>query len=145
MRHAIDWQAFVCVRDNDWARAGYQQARDRGLSHNRALRGIAARWVRIMWRCWTDRATCHPATHLKNQPPSPRPDPPPPQQPPASRHQPRGPMPHAPIPAPRHPHQPPQIDSGSLRRLSRAAGGPASNPSCVTPVSPPARPALDVP
>lgn len=71
MRHALDWQAFVSVRDNDWARTAYQQARDRGQPHNRALRGIGARWVRILWRCWTDHATYDPATHLKNQPPAP--------------------------------------------------------------------------
>ena len=70
MRHAIDWQTFVSVRDNDWARAAYQQARDRGQPHNRALRGIGARWVRILWRCWTDHTTYDPAVHLKNQPPA---------------------------------------------------------------------------
>ena len=26
----------------------------RGQQHNRALRGLGARWVRILWRCWTD-------------------------------------------------------------------------------------------
>jgi putative transposase len=26
----------------------------RGQQHNRALRGVGARWVRILWRCWTD-------------------------------------------------------------------------------------------
>ena len=68
MRHAIDWRTFVSVRDNAWAHAAYQQARDRRQPHSRALRGIGARWVRILWRCWTDRTTYDPATHLKNQP-----------------------------------------------------------------------------
>src|SRR5262249_42006667 len=53
MRHAVDWWAFTAVRENDWARDAYQQARSRGQQHNRALRGIGARWVRILWRCWT--------------------------------------------------------------------------------------------
>lgn len=68
MRHAIDWWAFVAVRENDWAHQAYQHARDRGQLHNRALRGVGARWTRILWRCWTDHTTYDPAQHLKNQP-----------------------------------------------------------------------------
>lgn len=68
MRHAIDWWAFVSVRENDWAHQAYEQARARGQLHNRALRGIGARWTRILWRCWTDHAAYDPALHLKRQP-----------------------------------------------------------------------------
>lgn len=68
MRHAIDWWAFVSVRENDWAHDAYQQARGRGQLHNRALRGVGARWTRILWRCWTDHTTYDPAVHIKNQP-----------------------------------------------------------------------------
>lgn len=68
MRHAIDWWAFVSVRENDWAHDAYQQARSRGQLHNRALRGVGARWTRILWRCWTDHTTYDPAVHIKNQP-----------------------------------------------------------------------------
>lgn len=57
MRHAIDCWAFVSVRENDWAHPAYEQARARGQQHNRALRGVGARWVRILWRCWTDGTT----------------------------------------------------------------------------------------
>jgi transposase len=70
MRHAIDWWAFVSVRDNPWAREHYDQARARGQQHNRALRGLGARWVRILWRCCTDSTPYDPARHLKGQPPS---------------------------------------------------------------------------
>lgn len=68
MRHAIDWWAFVAVRENDWAHDAYQQARGRGQQHNRALRGIGARWTRILWRCWQDGTTYDQAQHLKNRP-----------------------------------------------------------------------------
>jgi transposase len=67
MRHAIDWWAFVSVRDNPWAHAAYEQARARGQLHNRALRGIGARWTRILWRCWSDHTTYDPDQHMKNQ------------------------------------------------------------------------------
>jgi transposase len=68
MRHAIDWWTFVAVRENEWAHDAYQQARDRGQPHNRALRGVGARWTRILWRCWQDGTTCEQAQHLKNRP-----------------------------------------------------------------------------
>lgn len=68
MRHAIDWWAFVAVRENDWAHDAYQQARGRGQQHNRALRGIGARWTRLLWRCWQDGTTYDQAQHLKNRP-----------------------------------------------------------------------------
>ena len=68
MRHAIDWWAFVAVREDEWSHQAYQQARERGQLHNRALRGVGARWTRILWRCWQDGATYDQAQHLKNRP-----------------------------------------------------------------------------
>lgn len=67
MRHAIDWWTFVSVRENDWAHEAYEQGRARGQLHNRALRGVGARWVRILWRCWTDSTTYDTTQHIKNQ------------------------------------------------------------------------------
>ena len=63
MRHAIDWWAFVSTRENAWAHEAYQQARTRGQQHNRAIRGVGARWVRILWRCWTDHEPYDPSRH----------------------------------------------------------------------------------
>ena len=65
MRHAIDWWAFVSARENDWAKQAYGLARARGQLHNRALRGLGARWVRILWRCWTDGTAYDPQLHLR--------------------------------------------------------------------------------
>jgi transposase len=70
MRHAIDWWAFVAVRENDWAHEAYWQARARGQLHNRAVRGVGARWTRILWRCWTDHTIYDSALHLKDPPAS---------------------------------------------------------------------------
>ena len=41
---------------------------DKTSSANRALRGVGARWTRILWRCWINRNTYDPDRHLKNQP-----------------------------------------------------------------------------
>ena len=63
MRHAIDWWMFVAVREDPWSAEIYQHARTAGQPHHRALRGLGARWVRILWRCWTDHSTYDPAIH----------------------------------------------------------------------------------
>jgi transposase len=68
MRHAIDWWAFVSTRETDWAAAAYEQARARGHGKFRALRGIGARWTRVLWRCWQDRTTYKPERHTTTTP-----------------------------------------------------------------------------
>ena len=55
-------------------RRAYRGARDRRQPHKRALRGIGARWVRILWRCWTDGTIYDPGMHLKTSPWRSRPD-----------------------------------------------------------------------
>ena len=51
MRHAIDWWMFVAAREDPWSADIYHQARAARQPHPRALRGLGARWVRILWRC----------------------------------------------------------------------------------------------
>lgn len=64
MRHAIHWWAFVAVREDPlWSGVLYESARAAGQGHHRALRGIAARWVRILWRCWHDGIEYDPSLH----------------------------------------------------------------------------------
>jgi transposase len=70
MRHAIDWWTFVSVREDPWAGHAYHQGRARGQQHNRALRGVGARWTRILWRCWSDHTTYDPARHTTRPSPA---------------------------------------------------------------------------
>jgi transposase len=37
-----------------WAQAYYQQMRDKGTDHHPAVRALAFKWIRIMFRCWRD-------------------------------------------------------------------------------------------
>ena len=67
MRHAIDWWAFVATREDDWSRAVYDAGRARGQAKYRTLRGLGARWMRILWRCWTDHTTYDPDRHHRSQ------------------------------------------------------------------------------
>jgi transposase len=63
MRHAIDWWAFVAAREDPWSTTIYNASRARGQGKYRALRGLGARWTRIMWRCWTEHTPYDPARH----------------------------------------------------------------------------------
>lgn len=47
-----------------WARAYYQQQRDRGAQHHAAVRSLAAKWIRIIYRCWRDRTPYDDAIYL---------------------------------------------------------------------------------
>ncbi len=38
-----------------WASAYYEQMRGRGLSHHAAVRALAFKWIRVLYRCWKDR------------------------------------------------------------------------------------------
>jgi transposase len=38
-----------------WAKAYYQQMRNKGADHHPAVRALAFKWIRIMFRCWQDR------------------------------------------------------------------------------------------
>ena len=38
-----------------WAQAYYEMLRDRGKRHHTAVRALAFKWIRIMFRCWKDR------------------------------------------------------------------------------------------
>ena len=38
-----------------WAKTYYQLQRGRGKGHHAAVRALAFKWLRIIWRCWQDR------------------------------------------------------------------------------------------
>jgi transposase len=47
--------AAQSIRYSSWARAYYDQMRARGLKHPAAVRALAFKWIRIIYRCWKDR------------------------------------------------------------------------------------------
>jgi hypothetical protein len=63
LREACTWWAYNSLKESTWASEAYRQARTRGQHPYRALRGLGARWVRVLWRCWTDRIPYDPAKH----------------------------------------------------------------------------------
>jgi transposase len=47
----VEW-ATGSIRFSVWARAYYEQQRDKGASHQAAVRALAFKWIRIVFRCW---------------------------------------------------------------------------------------------
>lgn len=43
------------IHQSRWARAYYEQQRERGSRHHAAVRALAFKWQRILFRCWKDR------------------------------------------------------------------------------------------
>lgn len=41
-------------RFSPWAQAFYQQQKSVGKTHQTAIRALAYKWGRILWRCWQD-------------------------------------------------------------------------------------------
>ena len=50
----VEWSEETVAR-SFWARAFYQRQRDKGATHNAAIRALAFKWIRILFRCWVDR------------------------------------------------------------------------------------------
>jgi transposase len=48
-----------------WARAYYQQMRQRGLDHHPVVRSLAFKWIRILYRCWKDHTLYDEARYQK--------------------------------------------------------------------------------
>ena len=42
-------------RWSPWARAYYEQQIEKGAEHHAAIRALAFKWIRILYRCWKDR------------------------------------------------------------------------------------------
>ncbi len=55
LRQTFQEFAGCSILQSDWARACYDQLRKRGKSHHAALRVLAFKWIRIIFRCWKNR------------------------------------------------------------------------------------------
>jgi transposase len=63
LHHWADKSRDKCV----WAQAYYQHKRDHGQSHAAALRCLANRWVKILWKMWQTHTLYDEALHTRNQ------------------------------------------------------------------------------
>ena len=60
----VEW-ASQSIQHSFWAHAYYQQQRARGNSHQAAVRGLAFKWLRILFRCWQDRVPYDESRYLQ--------------------------------------------------------------------------------
>jgi transposase len=49
----------------EWARGYYDQKKKEGKSHHSAIRALAYRWIRIIYRCWKDRIPYDEGKYMK--------------------------------------------------------------------------------
>jgi transposase len=59
----VEWAA-ESIRHSFWARTYYQQQRDKGASHQAAVRTLAFKWIRILFRCWQSRTLYDESVYL---------------------------------------------------------------------------------
>ena len=64
LRQSFHEFAGQSVRFCDWAALFYQQQRARGKGHHAAVRALAYKWIRILFRCWKTRQPYDPELYL---------------------------------------------------------------------------------
>src|SRR5499426_2442326 len=60
----VEWAA-ESIRHAFWAQLYYQQQRDKGKAHQAAVRALAFKWIRILYRCWQDRTPYDESVYLQ--------------------------------------------------------------------------------
>jgi transposase len=60
----VEWAA-ESTRHSFWAQVYYQQQRDKGKAHQVAVRALAFKWIRILYRCWQTRTPYNEALYLQ--------------------------------------------------------------------------------
>ncbi len=61
----IEWAAKT-VNTSYWAGIYYQKQREKGKSHQTAVRALAFKWIRILFRCWKTRMNYDESKYLKS-------------------------------------------------------------------------------
>jgi transposase len=60
----VEWAAQT-INKSYWAGLYYYQQRAKGCSYQAAVRSLAFKWIRILYRCWITRTPYDEATYLK--------------------------------------------------------------------------------
>jgi transposase len=60
----VEWAA-ESIRHSFWAQVYYQQQRDKGKAHQAAVRALAFKWIRILYRCWQERTPYDESVYLQ--------------------------------------------------------------------------------
>jgi transposase len=57
--------ARLSMHQCEWARSYYELQRERGKGHHAAIRALAFKWIRIIYRCWKQRTPYDDARYLE--------------------------------------------------------------------------------
>jgi transposase len=60
----VEWAAQT-INKSFWAGAYYRQQKAKGASHQAAVRALAFKWIRILYRCWQTRKPYDELTYLE--------------------------------------------------------------------------------
>ncbi len=60
----VEWAAQT-INKSFWAGSYYYQQRDKGCSHNAAVRSLAFKWIRILFVCWQNKKPYDESIYLK--------------------------------------------------------------------------------
>jgi transposase len=66
LRQSFVEYAGESIRHSFWARAFYAQQRAKGKSQQAAVRSLAYKWIRIMYRCWQTRRPYSEVEYLES-------------------------------------------------------------------------------
>ena len=58
--------AAQSIQDSFWVRAYYSMQRARGKDHHAAVRALAFKWIRIIWKCWQTRTPYNEVIYLES-------------------------------------------------------------------------------
>ena len=65
LRQSFHEYAGESVKHSFWARAYYEQQIGKGKSRQAAVRALAYKWIRIIWKCWLTRTPYNEVKYLE--------------------------------------------------------------------------------
>lgn len=65
-RQSFHEYAAESIRHSFWARAYYGLQRSKGKGHHAAVRALAFKWMRIIWKCWQTRTPYNEIVYLES-------------------------------------------------------------------------------
>jgi hypothetical protein len=66
LRQSFHEYARESIRHSFWARAYYAQQRAKGKGHHAAVRALAFKWIRIIYKCWQSRTEYNEVSYLES-------------------------------------------------------------------------------
>ena len=66
LRQTFHEYAAESIQHSFWARAYYAMQRAKGKEHHAAVRALAFKWIRIIWKCWQTRTPYNEVVYLES-------------------------------------------------------------------------------